>query len=337
MKRIGFSALIMSWLIAVMGCASLARKADRPPKLKAEELQTSRLKVGSEAIGNLVEFRTRIKDVEYRISTNSAHQCGKYVRPRIGAIFSSRKSFEHKALQEVAQRDYALGERMTVAYVVPRGPLDRAQLKRGDEILEVDGAVFRTANDFGRFLLESADRTSLRIRYRRGDVEREQLVQLVPACPVEFGIAASPMIVAWQNFRLLVAVPIGLLRCVESDGELAVALSHQFAHALFDLDDDTLEAREMRADREGLLIAARAGYDVSSAPQYWEKVAREYPWLIEKQSGIRRLPWIAYDEFPHHGISTRMHAIRATVRAIEASRASRRVESTSVPESSNPN
>jgi hypothetical protein len=287
--------------------------------MSKKEIRASAVEVGSEAIGNLVELRTRMKNIEYRLVTASARHCDVLARPRLGAIFSSRESFEHEALQEVAGREYGMGDELTVVYVIPGGPLDSAQFEIGDQILEVDGRKFRTANDLGDFLLDRSDLKSVQIRFRRGDAAREALVQVAPACPVFFGMAASPMIVAWQNSRLLVAVPIGLLNYVESDDELAVALSHQIAHALFDQPGDTTEEAEARADFEGLKIAATADYDVSRAADYWESVAREYPWLIDLESGKEGLPWSGYDEFPHHGIARRMRAIRSTVDAIEAS------------------
>ena len=331
--RFGTSALIGIWLAAVLGCAGTGRSYQRPPKLSRQEIRASTAELGSETISNLVELRTRMKNVEYRLVTASARHCGELARPRLGAIFSSRKSFEHEVLQGVAHREYAIGDRLTVVYVVPEGPLDRARFEPGDQILKVNGEMFRTANDLGDFLLEHSDLKSVRIRFRRGDAVRETLVQLASACPVFFSIAASPMIVAWQNSRLLVAVSVGLLNYVESDDELAVALSHQVAHALFDQQGDSTVEEETRADFEGLRIAAIAGYDVSSALEYWESVAREYPWLIDLESGIGGLPWSGYDEFPHHGIAQRMRAIRSRVRAIEANLASSQTESSATRKS----
>jgi predicted Zn-dependent protease len=124
--------------------------------------------------------------------------------------------------------------------------------------------------------------------------------------------ALAPALVPWKASTFVGGVPLGLVQFLDDDSELAAVLSHQLAHLLFDREGDDLIARELRADRLGLYVAARAGYDVSAAPRAWEKIASEVPYVIfTPESALQDL------FFPHAMLALRMDPLRAAVQEIE--------------------
>ena len=71
---------------------------------------------------------------------------------------------------------------------------------------------------------------------------------------------------------------------------------------------------EPPADHLGLFIAARAGFDVSKAPGFWDRLAAEEPWKIHSDvswgAGGRYRLW-------HTAMALRAPVIRATVEQIQ--------------------
>ncbi len=72
------------------------------------------------------------------------------------------------------------------------------------------------------------------------------------------------------------------------------------------------------ADREGLFLAARAGFDPAGAVAYWELVAIEYPSLISNAAREHGSIRGGYRGYAHYGIGARLPDIRATVENIQA-------------------
>jgi hypothetical protein len=312
----------MGVLIALVGCGGA--QPVRPPDVTKAEARTSIQRVGAEELIELVEARAEIKNLEYTLTTHAAKYCGELTRPRAGVLLADPKKFADRDLENIARERLSLGDAPTVVHLVSGGPFERAGLRTGDELLSVDDEELETSGDFAQLLLESGERTAIRVRFRRNGAEHELRVPLAPACPITFGLATSAMLVPWQHEKLAIAVPLGLVRWSQSDDELAVLTAHQLAHALFDRPDEPELESEARADRLGLIIASGAGYDVSDAASHWERIAHEYPWLILPKQEARRTAtghstwWIAFNKYPHHGIGDRMPAIRALASELAA-------------------
>ncbi|MFQ5802775.1 MAG: M48 family metallopeptidase [Candidatus Methylomirabilales bacterium] len=82
-----------------------------------------------------------------------------------------------------------------------------------------------------------------------------------------------------------IGVPLGMLRFVKSDDELAVVLGHELGHLptsrAHGLVTWTLGYHEREADIRGLVYAHRAGYDIRMGARVFERMATELavpPW-----------------------------------------------------------
>jgi len=266
-------------------------------------------------LDELIEFRIRVKNVEHALTTAAARHCGDLSRPRAGAIVANVESFEGEDLRSTIARQEILGEPPTVLHVVPGGALDRSGVRDGDLVLALNGRAIEGGGQFAQSVLELSD-PNARLEFSRNGERSSAMVSFDRSCPIYFDLVDSPLIVPWQVEKFLIDVPHGLLQIEDSDDVLSVALGHQLAHALFDRRGESESESEDRADRLGLMIASEAGFDVRVAPDYWERVAREYFWLIlpaeevsvwqDRKSRARR-----FDQWPHRDIARRMALIRA--------------------------
>lgn len=310
--------LAVASLAVLAGCAARA-PAPEAPKATDAELEQELDALGDELMTDLISLRSRLKDVEYALTTRASRHCGHLSRPRVGAIFVGAAAFPSEPLNALAPQPMGFADAPAVVYVVPGGAADRAGLRPGDVLVSVAGKKVASTRQLARTLRHLDARASVLVEFRRDDRESRATLALAPACPIYFAAVKSPMVVPWQRNTFVMDVPVGLLRLGESDDVLAVALGHQLAHALFERREDDEAATEMRADRLGIMLAAEAGFDVRVAPAYWEQVAQEYPWLIvpylapprwrQRADLARRLR----ARYPHPDIARRMAEIRAAV------------------------
>jgi hypothetical protein len=309
------SVVPLCLVAALVACAPRVQL----PELTDTEIDDAVANVATKMIDELVDVRSRLLDLEYRLTKTAVGLCN-VTLAHPGVLITRQGAYEHEGVKAAVSSRVAATEDLTIVHVVPGGPFSRAGLRAGDRVLTIDGRALRTTEDFSVFLFDFEGQDPVRVGFQRpGEEAREIEVQLDHTCPVLFRLATSAMIVPWRD-GLVVSVPLGLMRYARSDDELAVALGHQLAHVLFDQPDDDEFEGEAGADRRGLRIAAAAGYDISKAASYWEGVAIEYPWLaLPSRRGGRpranqwRARWQYYDGFPHHDIARRMDGIRSEV------------------------
>ena len=84
-----------------------------------------------------------------------------------------------------------------------------------------------------------------------------------------------------EKNRKDVAVATDLVQFARSDDELAFAIARAMARSLIGKDADDDGPRLTEADRLGLYLAARAGFDVSGALAFWDRVALWRPVEVE--------------------------------------------------------
>jgi hypothetical protein len=300
---------IAAILIGVSACA-----APRAPAIDARTLFVEQVAQGQRVLRQSVAARARLADLELALTTAGAPFCGDLVQPVLGGVFGTRGAFSGVAAKAAASIVLGPRDEPGVAHVSPGGPLAAAGIEPGDLILEVDGSPVPTMEDLAA-RLGAAGRAIDVVVEREGE-SLQRTIAPVLACPVGLSIALSPALVTWQPSPLVGAVPLGLMNAFEDDGQLAVVLAHQLSHLLFDRASDDALAKERRADRIGLFLAARAGYDVSGAEKAWASLAAEYPWLVGVPAASSR-----FAIYPHGGLALRMETIRATVREIAQRRA----------------
>jgi len=305
--------LAMSTSFALCGCGGPIR----PPPMTPTEISEEVEEIGGEMIDELVAARARIQDIEFRLLRAASPLCGQWNRPYVGVLVTEKGSFKERKIREVAGDVLLTSEAVTIVHVARGGSFDRSGLRAGDELISIAGEQIESADDLMKRVLELEVKSTVVVRYRRdGILEGSAMVRMDPACPVRFVYATSPLIVPWQVERVLVAIPLGLLKYATDDATLAVAMAHQLAHALFDKPGDDPLDSEKRADSMGIRIAAAAGFDASVATAYWEGVAAEYPTLIHRESpGTAAIYGLEtrYEMLAHGDIARRLEGIRSEI------------------------
>ncbi|MDX1576024.1 MAG: M48 family metalloprotease [Kiloniellales bacterium] len=85
----------------------------------------------------------------------------------------------------------------------------------------------------------------------------------------------------------------GMLRFLRHDDELAFVLAHELSHILLGhagaFDGPSLREAEIEADRLGIQIVSRAGFDTEIAAKLPERLAQSYP-TTNRRSAAYGLP-----------------------------------------------
>ena len=285
---------------------------DRPDVTEAE-LTAHIGALRETALARLNAYQARVMNTSYRLRQAGAPLCGDGVAPLLGAAIARRFEMTgtHARKQDVEDA-LGLGDRVKLIALVEGGPADRAGLRAGDEILEIDGTGARKSSFVLQALRESESGDPV-ILVARDGTEREVALPRVEGCdPGAFvRIASSANVVPHRGARDLL-VSTGMVRFARDEDELAIAIAHQIGHFVQGSVRIPIPEHEVEADRIGLFIAARAGFDVSKAPAFWDRLAADEPWRIDRPVGDG-----SGRSLPHTAMAMRAPVVRATVQEIE--------------------
>lgn len=184
-----------------------------------------------------------------------------------------------------------------VLALAPDGPAARAGVREGDAVLSVGQARFedRSASaqaDHGplaqaleRIAAEVSD-APLAVRVRRDGRTMDLTVLPRLHCDWPVQVETSPRLFAASD-GVRVSVSSALADRATRDDDLAFLIAHELAHNLRRPSETGARlgsrAREVEADRIGLILAARAGYDTSGAGAFMSAMGRHtgprLPWF----------------------------------------------------------
>lgn len=303
-------------LLPLLGC--VARPA--PPKLDRQQVKLEGASYAERRIDTLIEDRSRLLDLEYAIATRAAVRCGDVGWSHPGLLFATAENFEDDVIRKDIEARFGRGAETVIVHIVPGSGAARVDLRIGDRLLSIDDVEVERVDEVIQHLIRHRDQRSFELRVRRGDEELERKVEFDSACPVVISADVNHLLVTRRTNRLVIDVPLGLAVAIDDDDLLASIIGHEMAHALFDHDGESPLERELRADREGLLLSARAGFSPEGLPGYWTEVAEAYPWLIgpkveisPNDSRTKSRPIDHQIQFDHYHIGERLPAMREQV------------------------
>lgn len=283
----------------------------------------------------LTDLDQRVARVAWRLSEANTDLCPT-VRMAAGWALHSARQYS-PALRPHAEARFGLrGDLPGVLAAPPGSPAASAGFRTGDLLVAV-GAASLAAGETGRAAawegLEANIRTidaalahgpTAFTVQRNGEI-LELTVQPLRACGYEVQLNPSNDLKAHANGgRLFIST--GLAGFARTDDELAVILGHELAHHVLGHNawneadgagrrpnDDVLEVEggsgdaERQADRVGLYLSARAGYDPAAAPPFFRRLAVS-DWRFR------------YPQIGHASAGARADALEAVQREIEARR-----------------
>lgn len=295
-----------AWAAALLlaGCADIQPQVAPPTAAADRQFEQDAL------LDRLREQDLRVATVAYRIVTANVALCSE-TGPQTGMVLHSALQYGPR-LRAAARRAFGLGDRPAIEVIVPGGPADRAGLSPGDVLIAVGGEALpdpdhgRASDDdhspasyapveeaLGR-LDAALARGEAQVTVRRGAQTVTVALGSKVGCAYDAQVLPSKEMNASADGRH-VFVTTALLRYAVKDETLAVILGHEFAHDVLHhrqrLDRDgfaraflgdlgsthkSLITAEEEADYAGLYLAARAGYDISGAPEFWRQFAADY-------------------------------------------------------------
>jgi membrane-associated protease RseP (regulator of RpoE activity) len=263
-----------------------------------------------ESLSLMVDRWSRVLAVSYQLSTEAAELCGERVAPILGLIGARDRDFPRR-FGETLLRAYGMDGRVVVLDVLRNSPAARAGIKKGDKLLAVNGDGIRAYQDV-LDAMRDGDPESIQITLERDGGARSVSIPTTLACDMAALLVVDdrPGATIARNKKDVV-VATGFVKFARSDHELAIGLATVMAQGLIGREAADDGPKLAEADRLGLYLAARAGFDVSQALEFWDRWALWLPTEVSCQkAGSEYCPPIA-GRYPERAVM-----VRATVREI---------------------
>jgi len=289
------------------------------------------------AISDMVDEQKRISRIYRTLAIRASALCGELVGPDVG-LFSMSKP--KGATGPVFERQYGIGEKRTVLFVLEGSPAEAAGIRPRDVIKSINGVQA----DDREGLIELFEKVPAEdpIKY---EVERSGetlLLSIKPQRACRFPITLRPeqIINAFADGKQIL-ITRGMVNFARTDDELALVIAHEMAHNLM----KHIEAKkqnmglglladiavvllsrgqvsgtnfsqlaamaysqefEAEADYVGLYVMAQAGIPITDAPKFWRRMAAAHPASIKTNHSAT-----------HPSTSYRMVALKETIREID--------------------
>lgn len=293
----------------------------------------------AQRLSALTDLDQRVARVSARLLSVNADLCPT-LRQSAGWTLHSASQYGSE-IRPFAEERFGLSGDLPGVLAAPEGsPAAGAGVRIGDLLLAVDGERLEAGVAGGAAQYEGLAANLRRIDralsagpaeilVRRGGAERTVTVEPRQACGYDVQVDPSGELNARADgARLFIST--ALASFAANDDELALILGHELAHHVlghrrfterggdgrfsnpgWTPADGGAGNRERQADRVGLILAARAGYDPSVAPGFWRRFG-ESNWRVR------------YPQIGHASAGSRAAALEEVVAEIEARRAAGR-------------
>jgi hypothetical protein len=234
-------------------------------------------------VRGLLQQDTAVATIGYRLATANVDLCVEHM-VESGMLIETLGQYG-AAFRPAARQVLGLSDGPTVALVVAGSPAERAGLKPGDVLIDVDGALFTAVapeSADGRFADVEAAMAALDAALADGKARltieragRRVTVDLagIAACKARFQLLPGNYADAVAN-GTWVQLSTRMAGFATTPDELAAILAHELAHNA--LGHRKAKAKiqrlhELNADRLMPYLMARAGFDPAAAVALWHR------------------------------------------------------------------
>lgn len=293
-------AAMLLWISAVPAPGQNPRESDAAPSSDPTM---------ADGLRALRDADVRVATIAFRLATANLDLC-QDVAANAGVVLHDADQYSQAARDE-ARDVFGLGEWPGVSGVVSEGPADKAGIRADDALIAINGeptvprsptAKVRESRrgdyaQMGRLL------TRLQTALAQGPVEIELLrdgrritTTLAPvmACASAIQLMPSKKLHGGADGQMI-SITTALVDFAQNDDELAIIIAHEMAHnalrhrasldeqkvsrgllSIFGANARKIRDTECAADHIGLFLAARAGYAIEVAPNFWRRFGRTY-------------------------------------------------------------
>lgn len=303
--------------LLLTGCATQAPQqtgvnppvVERAPEAPALSPQMA---AAAETLTRMAELQNRLYKVAAPLLIQNAELCKGQARNLLGFTAKNRWSYPGD-YNEAAHAAFGMDERLRVTSVLAGSGAARAGLQPGDVLLAAGGKPLPTGQHalgqagaiFNKIV---ASQATLPMTVERRDSERQLEIPVTRACAFAIELGNADNVNAYAD-GARVLVTRGMIHFTRNDEELAYVLARSMAHNLLghaaaqrnvstigsiidnlkSVTPDTsmligsggIKAMppemDAAADRLGLYLAARGGYDVAAADDFWKRLNETYP------------------------------------------------------------
>ncbi|HWL48172.1 MAG TPA: M48 family metallopeptidase [Sphingomonadaceae bacterium] len=246
----------------------------------------------------------RVATIAYRLAVANRELCLD-TAPLSGLIVHDASQYAPD-YRPAAIRLFGLGGGPGVEAVVADSAAARAGVRAGDELVAVnDVAVDRRAADGGAadyapvatvkaLLAAELAKGPVDLRVVRGGETRMFRIVPVEGCASTIQLLPSDRSDAGADGRMI-SITTAMVDYADGDDELAVVIAHEMAHnalrhrarldaagvsrgifRIFGKNAKQIRRTEEEADRLGLYLMARAGFDIEAAPRFWRRYGKAH-------------------------------------------------------------
>jgi len=273
---------------------------------------TPQMAAAADTLTKLAALQDHLYKVAAPLLIQNAELCKGQARNLLGFTAKNRWFYPGE-YSEAAHLAFGMDERLQVTGVLAGSGAARVGLQTGDILLAAGGKPLPTGQDalsqagaiFSQII---ASRPSLPVTIERRAGERQLLIPVTRACAFGIELGNADNINAYGD-GTRVLVTRGMINFTRDDDELAFVLAKTMAHNMLNhaatqrnketigsiinnlrsITPDTsmligsggIKAMpadaDAAADRLGIYLAARAGYDISAASAFWRRLAETYP------------------------------------------------------------
>ena len=318
-------ALVLALALAIGQAGCMQAPAAAPPDGAEAE--------GALRLATLTDLDQRVARVAWRLSQANAELCPA-VRLSAGWALHSARQYSTELRPHASDRFGLRGDLPGVLAAPPGSPAAEAGLRVGDLLLAVDGTSLPAGTAAGPPRWEGLGENLRRIdtaladgeavfQVERGGEVQDLVVRPAPACGYDVQLDPSDELNARADGRRLF-ISTALAGFARNDDELALILGHELAHHVLRhrtwnesggagrrSNEGAWRAEggeggaERQADRVGLYLLARAGYDPAVGAPFWRRFG-ESNWRVR------------FPQLGHASAGARARALADVQREIEA-------------------